>query len=85
MAQKPENPPLVAHRKSRITASLAEFFLIFRLRARRTPRAAVGMMDRAHKTPNPRRLTKRIERPIDFFIERRLPGKAAGGLILLFK
>lgn len=49
MAQKPENPPLVAHRKSRITASLAEFFLIFRLRARRTPRAAVGMMDRAFR------------------------------------
>lgn len=47
MAKKPENPPLVTHRKSRFTASLAEFFLIFRLRARRMPSAAVGVMDRA--------------------------------------
>lgn len=49
MAKKPETPPLVAHRKSRITASLAEFFLIFRLRARRTPSAAAGVMDRAFR------------------------------------
>lgn len=47
MARKPDIAPLVPHRKSRLTASLAEFFLIFRLRARRTPSAASGVMERA--------------------------------------
>ncbi len=47
MASKPEKTELVVHRKNRFSASIAEFLLIFRLRARRTPEQAVGVMQRA--------------------------------------
>ena len=47
MASKPEKTELVVRRKNRFSASIAEFLLIFRLRARRTPAHAVGIMQRA--------------------------------------
>lgn len=47
MASKPEKAELVVTRKSRFSASVAEFLLVFRLRARRTPESAVNVMQRA--------------------------------------
>ena len=47
MASQPEKTELVERRKNRFSAGVAEFLLIFRLRTRRTPDNAVGVMQRA--------------------------------------
>ncbi len=47
MASQPEKTEVVVRRKNRFSASVAEFLLLFRLRARRVPENAVGVMQRA--------------------------------------
>ena len=47
MASKPQKTELVVTRKNRFSASVAEFLLLFRLRARRTPTSADSVMQRA--------------------------------------
>lgn len=47
MASKPEKTELAVTRRSRFSASVAEFLLVFRLRARRVPENAAGVMQRA--------------------------------------
>lgn len=47
MASQPEKTELVVRRKNRFSASVAEFLLLFRLRARRTPESATSVMQRA--------------------------------------
>lgn len=44
---KPENTDMMARRKNRFSASIAEFLLVFRLRARLTPASAASIMARA--------------------------------------
>lgn len=47
MASQPEKTELAVPRKNRFSASVAEFLLLFRLRARRVPENAAGVMQRA--------------------------------------
>ncbi len=47
MASQPEKTELVVKSKNRFSTSVAEFLLLFRLRARRVPENAVGVMQRA--------------------------------------
>ena len=47
VAGRPENTDITARRKNRFSASIAEFLLVFRLRARRTPASAASIMARA--------------------------------------
>lgn len=47
VADKPENTDMVGGRKNRFSVSIAEFLLVFRLRARRTPASAASIMARA--------------------------------------
>ena len=47
MARKPEKADLVVTRKSKFSATVAEFLLVLRLRARRPPHNECGVMQRA--------------------------------------
>lgn len=47
MANQPEKKELVVRHRNRFSASVAEFLLLFRLRARRLPENAAGVMQRA--------------------------------------
>lgn len=47
MASQPDKHELVVRRKNRFSASVSEFLLLFRLRARRAPEDAAGVMQRA--------------------------------------
>lgn len=47
MARKPEKADLVVTRKSKFSATVAEFLLVLRLRARRPPQNECSVMQRA--------------------------------------
>ncbi|MEP6965367.1 MAG: hypothetical protein ABI845_07760 [Polaromonas sp.] len=47
MASQPDKTELVVRRKNRFSASVAEFLLLFRLRARRGPENSASVMQRA--------------------------------------
>ena len=47
MASQPDKNELVVRHKNRFSASVSEFLLLFRLRARRVPENAAGVMQRA--------------------------------------
>ena len=47
MASQPDKNEIVVRHKNRFSASVSEFLLLFRLRARRVPENAVSVMQRA--------------------------------------
>ena len=47
MASQPDKNQIVVRHRNRFAASVSEFLLLFRLRARRVPENAAGVMQRA--------------------------------------